>query len=704
SELVEDLALLSQTNNSVALHWIHSEGCIDANVTANISGLLAGQSYNMTVWRIWNGSCSKAQSIPVATQPSPVLNVEIKSCTVNSLEIGWNLPVVHHNTCTCVVSLPDTICEHNCSCVEPIQYAKNPYNMSGLKAGVTYTVMVWAVANNVCSIPTCIKATTAPNKPSNVSVNGTPNSTHNISISWVRPEDRNEAEYQYLVIWNNATQTMNQTTDGDNCTLHGLEPGSLYLVNLSSWINGISSANASEWALTEPAGVDRVKCLPSGYSLNVSWTYPQDAGVTAFQVSGFDRPIDTQNTSVVVNNLRPGWRYLIVVSSFWYNQRESSSRRVCPIIKDKGAELAGLVIGALCLALLFLLTLGLLLFYFRRRGENIFWKPKTAKQSLRVVAPVPVSDFPGHCSEHLSDSAFGFAQEYQQLQDVGTGQPWSVAQRPENQVKNRYSNVLPYDNSRVLLTPKPGDPNSDYINASYLPGYKSAKEFIAAQGPLPVTLHDFWHMIWEQRVNTLVMLTKCIENEREKCEHYWPLDYTPCVYGNITVSVVTETILPDWTIRDFRMKKVNSNQTHESEVRFARHYHYTAWPDHQVPLDTSTILRFRDLVREHMEQQEGSGPTLVHCSAGVGRTGTFIALDSLLCQAQNEGEVGVFAFVQRMRLHRPLMIQTESQYIFLHQCLLDRIQSDLQNDSEKLVHTAVYENITAVQGYEVTRV
>ncbi|XP_066486443.1 receptor-type tyrosine-protein phosphatase H [Tiliqua scincoides] len=724
-----------QTNNSIILHWQHSpDRC---KVTAHVSGLIAGQSYNMTVYRSRNRNCS--QSIYEATQPSPVLKVELEERTVDSLEIRWIPPEDRHT--------------------------------------VNYTYAV------------------APNKPRDVSVTGTSNSTHNLSISWLAPQDLNRKDYEYRVSWANENNTVigNESTNNISCILHGLQPGNLYLVNVSSWINGVPSSEVSEWALTaplpptnfrvcainqtdatlswtppepcfsyfelywqkmsvgsgerktyqtsdpvvpvnglipgtnytfivisvataksrttnstavqlekstKPAQVDTVVCLPlkRDCGLNVSWTYPQEYGVTTFQVSGPGFLEDTQNkTSVAVKDLHPGLTFQIVVTTFWYDQHETSKPIKCSTLCSTSNT--GVVIGALCLVLLFLVILGLLLFYFRRGGKNIFGKPKTAEESRRVVAPVSVSAFPCYCSEHFSDSAFGFAQEYQQLQDVGTGQPWSVAQRPENQVKNRYSNVLPYDSSRVLLTPKPGDPNSDYINASYLPGYKSSKEFIAAQGPLPATLHDFWRMIWEQRITTLVMLTKCVESGRVKCEHYWPLDYTPCVYDNITVSVVTETILPDWTIRDLRIK-----QTNESEVRLARHYHYTSWPDHQVPQVTDTILCFRDLVREHIEQQEGSGPTLVHCSAGVGRTGTFIALDSLLRQAQNEGELGVFAFVQTMRMHRPLMIQTESQYIFLHQCLLDGIQSRPQNDCEKLEYTAVYENILALQGYEVTRV
>uniref|UniRef100_A0A8D0B9M7 protein-tyrosine-phosphatase n=1 Tax=Salvator merianae TaxID=96440 RepID=A0A8D0B9M7_SALMN len=353
--------------------------------------------------------------------------------------------------------------------------------------------------------------------------------------------------------------------------------------------------------------------------------------------------------------------------------------------------LLGIIIGPFIAGCLLLIILVLLIFYYRRKREECF-----SYFGLQM----------GKCPCFTELIFFAFflsflASEKQQLQDTGTGQSQSEAQRPENQAKNRYRNVLPYDHARVQLTFRPTDPSSDYINASYMPGYEKEKEFIAAQGPLPGTLCDFWRLIWEQKITTLVMLTNCIENGQRKSERYWPLDYTPCTYGDITVSVVTETILPDWTIRDFSIKRV----TNLSDlVHLIRHYHYTSWPDHGVPHVTSTILHFRDIVREHIEQHKNSGPALIHCSAGVGRTGTFIALDSLLRQACVQGEIGVFSFVQRLRMNRPLMIQTESQYVFLHQCLLDGIRPAPLKNWDKMEDSAVYENTLALQGYEVSHV
>lgn len=258
----------------------------------------------------------------------------------------------------------------------------------------------------------------------------------------------------------------------------------------------------------------------------------------------------------------------------------------------------------------------------------------------------------------------------------------------ENKPKNRYNNVLPYDSSRVKLSILHGSPSDDYINANYMPGYNSRKEFIAAQGPLPTTVNDFWRMIWEKNVQTLVMLTRCNEQGRVKCEQYWSSGTMRC--DNIIVTSTSEIPLEDWTIRDFDIKNVKT-----AETRAVRHFHFTAWPDHGVPETTELLISFRHLVREHMNQYSRHSPTVVHCSAGVGRTGTFIAIDRLIFQIERENTVDVFGIVHDLRMHRPLMVQTEDQYVFLNQCALDIIRSRTGTNVD-----LIYQNTAALSIYE----
>ncbi|KAJ8247584.1 hypothetical protein GJAV_G00248000 [Gymnothorax javanicus] len=321
------------------------------------------------------------------------------------------------------------------------------------------------------------------------------------------------------------------------------------------------------------------------------------------------------------------------------------------------------------------------------------WKRLSERNSSEVPiysirsSPIRVENYEAYYKENQADSNFGFADQYETLKPVGVAQARNIALAPENKGKNRYNNVLPYDSSRVKLSVQ-GSPHDDYINANYMPGYSSKKEFIAAQGPLPSTVNEFWRMVWEKNVHTLVMLTKCNEQGRVKCEKYWPSGTQH--YSNITVTTATEIPLEDWTIRDFSLKNVKT-----AETRTVRHFHFTAWPDHGVPETTELLINFRHLVREHMDEYSCHSPTVVHCSAGVGRTGTFIAIDRLIYQIERDGVVDVYGIVHDLRMHRPLMVQTEDQFVFLNQCAMDIIRSRTGTNVD-----LIYQNTAALSIYE----
>ncbi|KAL7403339.1 hypothetical protein ABVT39_027926 [Epinephelus coioides] len=354
----------------------------------------------------------------------------------------------------------------------------------------------------------------------------------------------------------------------------------------------------------------------------------------------------------------------------------------------------GIAVGV-TLAIFFILFIILI-------GFIIYWKrlSKTETSDIQIHSmrsvPVRVEDYEAYYKKQRADSNCGFAEEFEDLKLVGTAQSKTHALTLENKPKNRYNNVLPYDSSRVKLSIIHGSPYDDYINANYMPGYNSRKEFIAAQGPLPTTVNEFWRMIWEKNVQTLVMLTRCNEQGRVKCEQYW----APGIkhFDNITVTTTSEIPLEDWTIRDFDIKNVKT-----AETRSVRHFHFTAWPDHGVPQTTELLISFRHMVREHMEQYSRHSPTVVHCSAGVGRTGTFIAIDRLIFQIEREYYVDVYGIVHDLRMHRPLMVQTEDQYVFLNQCAMDIIRSRTGTNVDLIYQNtaalSIYENVEPKKGY-----
>ncbi|XP_010764284.1 receptor-type tyrosine-protein phosphatase eta-like, partial [Notothenia coriiceps] len=345
----------------------------------------------------------------------------------------------------------------------------------------------------------------------------------------------------------------------------------------------------------------------------------------------------------------------------------------------------GVTLGIFCV--LFIILIGFIV-YWKRVSNKEASDIQIFSMRAKVSLAVRVEDFEAYYKKQKADSNCGFAEEFEDLKMVGTVQLKTNAERLENKPKNRYANVLPYDSSRVKLSIIHGSPYDDYINANYMPGYNSRKEFIAAQGPLPGTVNDFWRMIWEKNVRSLVMLTRCNEQGRVKCEQYWAQGTKH--FENITVTTTSEIALEDWTIRDFDVKNVKT-----AETRSVRHFHFTAWPDHGVPQTTELLISFRHLVREHMDQFSRHSPTVVHCSAGVGRTGTFIAIDHLMFQIERENIVDVFGIVYDLRMHRPLMVQTEDQYVFLNQCAIDIIRSRTGTNVD-----LIYQNAAALSIYE----
>ncbi|XP_027857431.1 receptor-type tyrosine-protein phosphatase eta isoform X2 [Xiphophorus couchianus] len=400
------------------------------------------------------------------------------------------------------------------------------------------------------------------------------------------------------------------------------------------------------------------------------------------------------------------YRYAVVVCTYLVvdSGKIDTSKSVCSIsdlsiviILDKDPAITYIAIGATLgiFGVLFVILIGFIIYWKRLSRKE---SPDIQIQSMegKVSVAVRVEDFEAYYRKQKADSSCGFAEEFEDLKPVGTAQAKLHALALENKPKNRYNNVLPYDSSRVKLSVVYGSPNEDYINANYMPGYLSRKEFIAAQGPLPATVNEFWRMVWEKNVQTVVMLTRCNEQGRVKCEQYWGPGTK--YYEDIIVTTTSEIQLEDWTIRDFDIKNVKT-----TEVRSVRHFHFTAWPDHGVPETTELLISFRHLVREHMNQYSRNSPTVVHCSAGVGRTGTFIAIDRLIFQIERENIVDVYGIVHDLRMHRTLMVQTEDQYVFLNQCALDIIRARTGNNVDLIYQNtaaiSIYENVEPKRGY-----
>ncbi|XP_037386892.1 receptor-type tyrosine-protein phosphatase S-like isoform X7 [Pygocentrus nattereri] len=278
--------------------------------------------------------------------------------------------------------------------------------------------------------------------------------------------------------------------------------------------------------------------------------------------------------------------------------------------------------------------------------------------------PIPISELAEHTELLKANDNLRLSQEYESI-DPGQQFTWEHSNLEVNKPKNRYANVIAYDHTRVVLVPVDGIMGSDYINANYIDGYRKQNAYIATQGPLPETFGDFWRMVWEQRAASVVMMTKLEEKSRIKCDQYWPSRGTD-TYGLVQVTLLDTMELATFCVRTFSLHKSGCNERRE-----VRQFQFTAWPDHGVPEYPTPFLAF--LRRVKSCNPPDAGPVIVHCSAGVGRTGCFIVIDAMLERIRHERTVDIYGHVTLMRSQRNYMVQTEDQYGFIHEALLEAV-------------------------------
>ncbi|XP_071851983.1 receptor-type tyrosine-protein phosphatase mu-like isoform X2 [Apostichopus japonicus] len=292
-------------------------------------------------------------------------------------------------------------------------------------------------------------------------------------------------------------------------------------------------------------------------------------------------------------------------------------------------------------------------------------KPSKKKSVKKSQKAINLADLAAYVKTKKSSRKDTLAQEYEMLTD---GQLFScdVASKPENKTKNRYGNIIPYDHSRVVLATINNDPHSDYISASYIDGYKSPRKYIACHGPNKASVKDFWRMVWQENCGIIVMLTNVSEGGKRKCEKYWPDDNLK--YGHLKVDCTSSVVYTSYTISTFSLSQVDDV---DQKIKTVTHYHFTAWPDMKVPEFAGPILDLLHMVRDKQAEWVAEGPIVVHCSAGVGRTGTFITLDAMLDMAAAENKINVPQFVNQMRKNRVKMVQVVEQYQFIYDALVE---------------------------------
>ncbi|ELK23841.1 Receptor-type tyrosine-protein phosphatase eta [Myotis davidii] len=749
---VSDFRVTSVTTRTVSLAWSSNDSDSfriltsqngtgkSQNTTAQssivIDGLYPGTEYCFEIFPQGpNGTEGDSRTVCNTTDSAAVFDIRVVNVTTTEMTLEWqNLD-----------NAPDYIyhleleSKHDSN---QMNSSDKSITLRNLIPGTLYNITIVPEVNGVRGSSSFTVQYTRPSSVSDIKIS---TDTTSATFRWQNADAASLTYiYRLLIEKNGNSSNATEIVTGigiTSATVTELTPGSGYTVKIFALVGNVTESLAPDWQsfCTDPAPVAPFHCevVPKTPTLVLKWTCPPGTN------EGFRLEVssgDWKNTTLLEGcSSEDGTEYRMEVTylnfSTWYdisitalscNKMASPAQNTCRTgitdppppdespnitsvshnsvkIKFSGFEashgpikayavilttgegvICGAVFGCIFGAVVIVAV-----------GGFIFWKKKRKDAKSNEVSfsqikskLVRVENFETYFKKQQADSNCGFAEEYEDLKLVGINQPKYAAELAENRGKNRYNNVLPYDISRVREKVQTHSAD-DYINANYMPGYHSKKDFIATQGPLPNTLKDFWRMVWEKNVYAIVMLTKCVEQGRTKCEEYWPSKQAKD-YGDIAVAMTSEIVLPEWTIRDFIVKNKQTSDSHA-----LRQFHFTSWPDHGVPDTTDLLINFRYLVRDYMKQSPPESPILVHCSAGVGRTGTFIAIDRLIYQIENEYSVDVYGIVYDLRMHRPLMVQTEDQYVFLNQCVLDIIRSHRDSKVD-----LIYQNTTAMTIYE----
>ncbi|OXB80485.1 UNVERIFIED_CONTAM: hypothetical protein H355_004318, partial [Colinus virginianus] len=560
------------------------------------------------------------------------------------------------------------------------------------------TMVTWGDPEMSCCDSSTISFITAPVAPEITSIEYY---NHLLYVTWTYGGDGTDLSHSRMLHWmviaEGKKKIKKSVTRNVMTAVLSLPPGDIYNLSVTACTERGSNTSLPQLVKLEPAPPKSLFAVnKTQTSVTLLWVeegvadffevYCQQTGSN--QEMKIQEPVTVSSHVVTISSLTPATSYNCSVTTFSHN---SPSVPTFIAVSTMVTEMNPNIVVISVLAILSILLIGLLLVtlvVLRRKhlqmarecGAGTFvnfaslerdgklpynWS-KNGLKKRKLTNPVQLDDFDGYIKDMAKDSDYKFSLQFEELKLIGLDIPHFAADLPMNRCKNRYTNILPYDFSRVRLVSMNEEEGSDYINANYIP---------------------------------------------VKCDHYWPFTEDPIAYGDITVEMLSEEEHTDWVYRNFRI-------SYADEMQDVMHFNYTAWPDHGVPTANAaeSILQFVQMVRQ--KSLKSKGPMIIHCSAGVGRTGTFIALDRLLQHIRDHEFVDILGLVSDMRSYRMSMVQTEvgccvnslwcesfvscknansldsffqEQYIFIHQCVQLMWQKKKQ---QFCISDVIYENVS----------
>nr|CAD7425578.1 unnamed protein product [Timema monikensis] len=664
---------------------------------------------------------------PDTTAPGKVKAVLLNKTSAVSMDVSWETPEFNS---TCITGYRVYWGVDNSAAIADNMLH---YHIDDLEACTEYNVSVVAMAeqggaDTLSSTSVSNQTTTdvaTPGKVGNLTTREV--TATSLNISWL-PTTHQACITGYTVCWDSRCTNIRDQ--------HYLIQALLPCTEYSVWVAAVADTSSSDSvdikstttvAVPGPV-IDLQAANTTSQTVDMMWTQPRTnwTCVKEYKVCWKDGSTAqtctiTDNTSYTITHLMAATNYSVQVGALNV-VGELSAFSDISIFTDTLPLAPHTPVTPVIIAVIVILTAGIsaTVLYMHCKGI-LLWPPNKHLDPGVRPPPIPLKTFDGQCRQ-LLDTPSRLSNEYQLLatlcSDISTTQPSLVGQQIDNRKKNRYVNIIPYDATRVKLDIIGGDYATDYINASFIKGYSSEEEYIATQGPKEETCRDhdasgeeeyiatqgpkeetcadFWRMVYQHNVKLIVMVTQFEEQNKMKCHRYFPPLRENLVIGDFVVRCTTELSFPMYTDRTLVIHK-------NGRKKSVKHLHFQEWPDFGCPENTHSMLQFCSTMRQHIE--DDAGLTVVHCSAGVGRTGTLIALDILLQHIKENKKIDIFNTVYQLRQQRTNMVQTELQYKYIYQCLLEALQDAAFIHPGKLSSPAqspepIYENMLGHSPYE----